>query len=207
MTLELTGEGQVVATSSARNPVPTVSDRVKQQEALVIAVMAKNNLAFSIAPKLVSMCHVLATDEQALSKLSLDHTAASYKLTHSLAHTFRSRLVSKMVASPFCLNLDEATSKSNKRVLGVLVSLFDSDTNCIAIHHLDSLELVSVDSESVGNALYALLDKAQIPWKNLIGLLLDSCNVMRGSKQGAETRVRNEKAPHLLDIDGVRGLV
>lgn len=31
---------------------------------------------------------------------------------------------------------------------------------------------------------------------------MDSCNVMRGSKTGLETRIRREKAPHLLDIDG-----
>ena len=31
---------------------------------------------------------------------------------------------------------------------------------------------------------------------------MDSCSVMRGAKSGVETRIRSEKAPHLLDIDG-----
>ena len=31
---------------------------------------------------------------------------------------------------------------------------------------------------------------------------LDSCAVMRGTKTGVETRIRQEKAPQLLDIDG-----
>ena len=31
---------------------------------------------------------------------------------------------------------------------------------------------------------------------------MDSCAVMRGSKSGLEVRLRSEKAPHLLDIDG-----
>ena len=31
---------------------------------------------------------------------------------------------------------------------------------------------------------------------------MDSCSVMRGSKSGLETRLRQEKASHLLDIDG-----
>lgn len=31
---------------------------------------------------------------------------------------------------------------------------------------------------------------------------MDSCNVIRGSKTGLETRIRREKAPYLLDIDG-----
>lgn len=35
-----------------------------------------------------------------------------------------------------------------------------------------------------------------------MSILMDSCNVMRGSKTGLETRIRREKAPHLLDVDG-----
>ncbi|XP_060084683.1 uncharacterized protein LOC132563943 [Ylistrum balloti] len=35
-----------------------------------------------------------------------------------------------------------------------------------------------------------------------MSILMDSCNVMRGSKSGLEVRIRREKAPHLLDIDG-----
>ena len=40
-----------------------------------------------------------------------------------------------------------------------------------------------------------------IPWRNLMSVLMDSCNVMRGSKSGIEVRLR-EKAPHMLEIDG-----
>ena len=35
-----------------------------------------------------------------------------------------------------------------------------------------------------------------------MSILMDSCNVMRGSKSGFETRVRSNDAPNLLDIDG-----
>lgn len=37
---------------------------------------------------------------------------------------------------------------------------------------------------------------------NMMSIFMDSCNVMRGSKTGLETRIRREKAPYLLDIDG-----
>lgn len=35
-----------------------------------------------------------------------------------------------------------------------------------------------------------------------MSVLMDSCNIMRGSKSGLKVRLRNEKAPRLLDIDG-----
>ena len=31
---------------------------------------------------------------------------------------------------------------------------------------------------------------------------MDTCNVMRGSKSGIETRIRNGNAGHFLDVDG-----
>ncbi|CAC5411690.1 unnamed protein product [Mytilus coruscus] len=46
-----------------------------------------------------------------------------------------------------------------------------------------------------------LIGDSRIPWTNLMSVLVDSCNVMRGSKSGHETRIRTVKALHLLDVD------
>ena len=35
-----------------------------------------------------------------------------------------------------------------------------------------------------------------------MSVLVDSCNVVRGSKSGLEVRLRTDQGPHLLDIDG-----
>ena len=35
-----------------------------------------------------------------------------------------------------------------------------------------------------------------------MSILMDSCNVMRGSKNGLEVKLRSDQAPPLLDIDG-----
>ena len=37
---------------------------------------------------------------------------------------------------------------------------------------------------------------------NLVSILMDSCGVTRGSKNGLEVQIREKKASHLLDIDG-----
>lgn len=47
-----------------------------------------------------------------------------------------------------------------------------------------------------------IFENNNIPWMNLKGTLFHTCKVMRGKLSGAETRIRREKAPHLLDIDG-----
>ena len=50
--------------------------------------------------------------------------------------------------------------------------------------------------------LVQLIEKHKLLWNNLMSILMDSCNVIRGSKSGVEKRIRNGGAPHLLDIDG-----
>ena len=46
-----------------------------------------------------------------------------------------------------------------------------------------------------------LFDELRLPWEKLVSVLMDSCNVMRGSKGGLETLIRKNKAPHMLDVD------
>ena len=46
-----------------------------------------------------------------------------------------------------------------------------------------------------------VLDANKLPAKNLVSCLMDSCNVMRGSKNGVEQKLRGS-APQLLDVDG-----
>ena len=72
----------------------------------------------------------------------------------------------------------------------------------VTLEHLGSLNLIRVDTASVFSAVDNLFQENGIPWNNCMSILMDSCAVMRGAKQGLEKRVRSERAPHLLDIDG-----
>jgi hypothetical protein len=85
----------------------------------------------------------------------------------------------------------------------VLVSFYDESLESVVVEHLASLNVTSTgDAQSLFDKVCDVFHKNNLPWDNLISVLLDSCNVMRGSKSGLETRLRQGKAPHLLDIDG-----
>jgi hypothetical protein len=58
-----------------------------------------------------------------------------------------------------------------------------------------------VNAETVLKLVLSLFTKNGIPLSQLISILSDSTNYMRGKINGFETKLR-EKAPHLLDIDG-----
>ena len=183
----------VTITSDSTNQFVPMCDRIANNQAMVLAVMAENSLPMTMAPVLIDLAKQLARDPKALGSLSMDRTSASYKMTHGVHKTMQDRTVQAMRNVPFCLN---------KRVLGVLVSYFSESEGRVVVEHLTALELVTVNTQSVMKCLCDLFTKHAIPWTGLLAILMDSCAVMRGSENGLEVRIRREHTPLLLDTDG-----
>ena len=64
-----------------------------------------------------------------------------------------------------------------------------------------SLSVPVADAENLFRELQSVFLQFNLPWENLLAMLMDSASVMRGEKNGQEKRVR-DLAPHLIDIDG-----
>ena len=67
---------------------------------------------------------------------------------------------------------------------------------------MTSLNLAIVNSLKVYDALETFFRSNELPWNHLLSTLMDSCGVMRGVKNGFETKLRDQVAPNLLDVDG-----
>ncbi|XP_011677577.2 uncharacterized protein LOC105444695 [Strongylocentrotus purpuratus] len=181
--------------------VPLV-DRKANQEAMLLAFMAEKSLPFTMAPDLIDLSKALSSDQKVLNELSMDRNTASYKMRFGLAKTMEDELIADLQKNKFSMNIDEATSDNNKKVLSVLVSYFSDKAGKVVIRHLASMSLTVVNSENLRNKMDNLLKRNNIPWTNCVSILMDSCNVMRGCKSGLETRLRGKQAPHLVDVDG-----
>ncbi len=188
--------------SQIAEPKVSVSDRVATAEAKVLGFVAEKSMTFSDVPDIIALSKSLAKDKAALDQLKMDRTTASYKMIHGLGKTFEDELVSELRETLFSLNMDECTSQTNIKVVTVLVSYYSLKNQKVMVKHLSSFSIEKCDSETLYNELVKMFDEMNLPWENLISILMDSCNVMRGSKSGLETRIRKNKAPHLLDIDG-----
>lgn len=151
---------------------------------------------------LTNLSKELARDPKALNGLSMDRTSAAYKMKYGLAATLEEETLQSLRTNKFSMNIDESTSNNLHRVLCILVSYYSVLHKSVVVEHLTSLSIIHVDSESVFNEISNLMSSKKIPWTNLVSVLMDSCNVMRGSKSGVETRLREGPAPHLLDVDG-----
>ena len=136
-----------------------------------------------MAPDVIKLAKLLATDPKALSELAMDRTSASYKAHLGLAKTMNDSLISTLQQTKFSLNIDEATSENHHKVLTILVSFFSPVEKKSVVHHLESISMITVNSESLHKELKAVLVKRDTPWSNVMSILMDSCNVMRGSKK------------------------
>ncbi|KAH3842991.1 hypothetical protein DPMN_116497 [Dreissena polymorpha] len=203
MLKQYAGEPQPDTEKSVHEPVAVpMCDRISNAEATTLAVAAEHGMPLSYVPILIGLAKSLAKDPKALAEVKLDRTAAAYKTKYGLAEGFHQKLMTKLRQNSFSINLDEATSSNRKKVLTMLVSFYDDEVGQVKIEHLASVEIKKTDSETVFKEVVKVIEGNEIPWKNLVSVLMDSCGVMRGNKNGVETRLRLEKAPHLLDVDG-----
>lgn len=176
-----------------------LADRIANSEAMLLGFLAEKSLPFSLAPDLLDLVKELSKDRKALNGIKMHRTAASYKLRLGVAKTFEENLLEDLKKEKFSLNIDESTSNNNEKVVTVLVNYLRKDR--IVTEHLQSFSVNSVNSAVLFDSIVKLIDDKSIPWNNMMSVLLDSCNVMRGKKSGLESKLR-EKCPNLLDIDG-----
>ena len=67
------------------------------------------------------------------------------------------------------------------------MNFYDANKQEIVTHHLESIELIRVNSKTLFLAVDSLMDRMEIPYTYLVSVLLDSCAVMRGHKSGLES--------------------
>ena len=169
---------------------------------MILGVVAEHSLPMTMVPVLIDLAQQLSKDKKVLDNLSMDRTSASYKMNYGVRATFHGQTVSNIRKCQFSLNIDESTSSNFKHVLSVLVNYYSPTEGRVVLEQLAAIEVVKVNTETLYEALVDLFEKNDIPWENLVSILMDSCSVMRGCKSGVEKRIRDNKAPHLLDIDG-----
>ncbi len=178
-----------------------LEDRKSHAEARTLSFAVEHNIPVSKVPELIQYAKEMAKDHKALDGISMGRTSASYKMVYGLGAVAEKRLVSDMKKNKFSLNIDECTSNNNNKVVSIMASYFSPESGDTVYHHYRSFTMTDVNAKELTSKVLLCLKEDEIPLENLVSILSDSANYMRGKKGGFETLVR-QKAPHLLDIDG-----
>ena len=194
-------------TATCANRVPqektraNFHDRKSHAEACTQAFVAEHSLPLAMVPHIIKYAQ-MSRDQKVLENLSMERQTATYKLKEGLSRCVQKRLVLEMRKSKFSLNLDEATSNNNQKVLTVLVSFFSESLGETVIDYYDSVSLTAATARTLYEAVRNLLERDEIPAANLVSVLTDSVNYMRGNRSGFQKLLRDNFAPHLLYIGG-----
>ena len=177
-------------------PLTPVSDHVINSEAMLLAFLAEKSLPFTLASEILELAKNLSKGRKALSQMKMKRTAATYKLEYGLAKTFQEQLYEDLRKNFFSLNIDESTSSNSQKIVTVLVYVLNNNTE-IVTKHLSSFSVIKRNSESLFQGIIDIFERNNIPWPNLISVLLDLCNVMRGEKSWARNETQDKMpSPH-----------
>ena len=83
---------------------------------------------------MIELARNLANDRAALSKLEMRESATAYTINHGVGYRLQQIHLEAMKRRPFSLNIDEAMSKSHKKVLSIIACYIDDDGKSNILH-------------------------------------------------------------------------
>jgi len=127
------------------------------------------------------------------------------KIVHGMVNTYKDEIISDLQASLFSMNIDEAKSKSYWSATSchwraVLYFMWDPSVSFVCLQR------------TLFDIIVGIMDRKEqsrkpvIHWKQIISVLMDSCNIIRVSKTRLEVRIW-AKAPYLLDMDAKKNVL
>ena len=121
---------------------------------------------------------------------------------HGLSKTTIHELMAQLRNTPLFTKMNEVSATNNKQLNWFLVCCLNGVD--VVTEHFDLFNAPVFNSATLCHEAMDVFHKREIPVKNLLAVLMDSCAVMRGCKTAFEKNwfgLRDGLVSHLLDID------
>lgn len=169
------------------------TDQVKYAEIKLAAFFSEHNIAFQAADHLIPLLKNIFPDSQIAQDLALARSKCSNIVTEVIAEHETEKLVQHLQSHPFSILLDESTDNTKTKMMCVLAQ-FLSDNKKLKTQILELLALDATDCSA--NKLYQnfkeLLERKNIPLKNMIGMASDNASVIIGNNNSFFSRLQSE---------------
>ena len=126
-----------------------------------------------------------------LNKSARKHTAPENQneMLELMSHHVLRRILEDIHSSPFlAVMVDEATDKSNKGQLTIVMRWIDDDF-IVSEEFLGLYYLSAIDAQSIVDAIMDVFLRFQTPLSRLRGQCYDGCSTMTGAKAGVAAKI------------------
>ena len=172
--------------------------RVVSAEVMMAQYIAMHNLPFEAADHLSKLFSAMFPDA---TDFFCKHTKTKAIICDALDPHFKKPIIETIREHPFNLLCDESNERGNSvKLLTILVRFFDPFSNVIVTRHLETIGITDCSSEGIFVGLKETLERFKVPFVNLISFTSDTCNVMKGRRNGVIAKLK-ELQPCIIDVN------
>ena len=165
-----------------------------------------HNLSFQSADHLSGLFGTMFPDSVIAADFSCRHTKTKAILCEALDPYHKKPVVENARNVPFSLLCDESNEKGDSvKLLTILIRSYECDRGSIATRHLDTVGITGMTASDIFESI-DVLDKYDLEFSKLIAFASDTCNVMKGVRNGVIAKIRHEQ-PKVIDIHCICHLV
>ena len=190
------------STSSSQDHNDLLDEQIITAEAIWCAIVAEHDASFLISDHVTKNVYKMFPGTPISAGFKCCRTKTNYMICDGMAVDLQSKLLNKLRNVPFSLCIDESNKQYGKKFLCAMVKFFDDDTNSISIRFLDIFVCNDGDSDNITQKVVEMFVKNLLPFENLIHIMTDNPNVMRGKYKGVVKQITSKHANHLIDIGG-----
>ena len=170
-------------------------------ETMMAQFMAMHNLPFEATDHLSTLFPAMFPDSKIAADFACKQTKTKAIISDALDPHLKKPIIETIREDPFNLLCDESNERGDSvKLLTILVIFFDRLNSLIVTRHLDTIGITECSAEGIYVGLKQTLERSQVPIANVISFTSDTCNVMKGRRNGVIAKLR-ESQSSIIDIN------
>ena len=159
-----------------------------------------HNLLFQTAYHLTDFVSAMFPDSKIAAKFSRKHTKTKTIICNAIDPHLKKPIVDRVKISSFSLFCDMSNERGDSvKLLTILVQVFEPESGKIVTRHLDTIGITDLTANGIFTGPDETLSKYQLSFNKLLSFTLDTCNIMKGAKNGVIAKLR-AKQPKVIDV-------
>ena len=159
-----------------------------------------HNLSFQSADHLSDLISTMFPDSRIAAKFSSKHTKTKSIICDAIDPHLKKPVVDRAKVFSFNLLCDESNERGDSvKLLTVLIRMFEPENGKSITRHLDTIGITDLTADGIFSSLAETLLKYHLSFDKLLSCTSDTCNVMKGAKNGVIAKLR-AKQPKVINV-------